>query len=87
MAEATTKKSPDVKSDEPKPVKGSLARASESTDPAVHKLLADRQTAQMNREALQATDEAAVKQLDEDIKKADEKIAEYDKALAKLGYE
>lgn len=89
MAEATTKTNPKPAhaAEEPKPVKGSLARASESTDPAVHKLLADRQTAQMNREALQATDEAAVKQLDEDIKAADEKIAEYDKALAELGYE
>jgi hypothetical protein len=78
---------PAAKPDGPKPASGNLARASESGDPAVQYLLAERQAAQMNREALQATDEAAVKALDEDIKAADARIDDVNKRLAELGYE
>jgi hypothetical protein len=87
MAVTESPKTP-AKADEPKPAKaGPLGRASESGDPAVQHLLAERQTAQMNREALQATDEDAVKKLNEDIKAADARIDELNKQLADLGYE
>lgn len=87
MAVTESPKTP-AKPDEPKPAKaGPLGRASESGDPAVQQLVAERQTAQMNREALQPTDEAAIKALNDDIKAADERINELNKQLADLGYE
>jgi hypothetical protein len=87
---AVTDPKSDPKSD-PKPATAKpaapLARASESGDPAVQKLLADRQAAQMNREALQATDDEAVAKLNADIKAADEQVDAVNKQLADLGYE
>ena len=76
-----------AKPDEPRPAAGRLARASESGDPAVQQLLAERQSAQMTRESLQSTDEAAIQALDDKIRVADERIAGLNKALADLGYE
>jgi len=88
MAVTESKTAAPAKDDDVKPAKaGSLARASESGDPAVQQLLAERQSAQMTRESLQSTDEAAIKKLDDDIRVADERIAELNKALADLGYE
>lgn len=40
-----------AKKSDPKPAPAPLARASEATDPAVHHLLAEIQTAQMNDDA------------------------------------
>jgi len=79
----------DVKADkaEAKSVKhADLSAAGSSGDPYVQQLLAERQTAQLNRESLQSTDEAAIKALHDDVKAADERIAELDKQLADLGY-
>jgi hypothetical protein len=58
-----------------------LAKASESGDPAVHQLLAERQTAQMN---LDATESAAA---DEDRAKARDDLERATAALADLGFE
>ena len=66
---------------------GKLAQAGQSGDPAVQFALAELQTAQMNRESLQATDEAAVKKLNEDLEAADAQVKAKQDALAALGYE
>jgi hypothetical protein len=56
------------------------ANPGESGDPAVHKLLADRQAAQQNRDAL-------TPEPDKDaVKRADEALAAIDKQLAEYGY-
>jgi hypothetical protein len=55
-----------------------LEAAGASGDPAVHQLLAERQTAVMNREALDVPDA--------DVKAADDAIAAVDKQLAELGF-
>jgi hypothetical protein len=60
--------------------KASLAPAGESTDPEVHKLLAERQTAQTNLDAVTPSD--ADKDAAEGYQKA---IDEIDKELGKLG--
>jgi len=87
-SKADPKTAAPAKDDDAKPAKaGPLASAAASGDPAVQQLLAERQSAQMNREALQSTDEAAIKALDDQIKVADDRIAELNKALADLGYE
>ena len=64
---------------EPKPAKGSLGAAATSGDPAVHKLLADRQGHTSNLE------QASV-DLSEQKKAAQAAIDEIDKQLAELGY-
>jgi hypothetical protein len=56
-----------------------LARASESSDPAVHQLIAERRTLEMNLETARATDAAT-------IKDAEERIAAVDRQLADLGF-
>ena len=61
---------------EAKPAK---ARAGESGDPAVQKLMAELQTAQMNRAALQPDEDA--------IKAADEALSVAQKNLNDAGYE
>lgn len=62
------------------PLSGNAPLAGESSDPAVHHLLAERQALQMNRDAIDPP-------VDKDALKAvDEKIAEVDKQLADLGY-
>lgn len=53
--------------------------AGESSDPEVQRLLAELQTAQMNRDALTADEDA--------IKAADEAVAAARKPLEDLGYE
>ena len=58
---------------------GTLGRASESGDPAVQHALAELQTAQLNRAALDV-EEA-------DVKAADEAVAAARKKLNELGYE
>lgn len=58
---------------------GPKARASESGDPAVQHALAELQTAQMNRSALDV-EEA-------DVKAADAAVAAAEKHLGDLGYE
>lgn len=58
---------------------GPLLRASESSDPAVHKAMADLDAARMNRAALD-TEEA-------DIEAADKAVEDAKKALAELGFE
>jgi hypothetical protein len=60
-----------------------LARAAESGDPAVHQLLAERQTAQMNL----ATHKAAAEESREALEGHEEKVKAADDALAELGYE
>lgn len=56
------------------------ALASESSDPAVHQLLAERDALRLNREQLDPpTDKDAVKAVDD-------KISQVDKQLADLGY-
>ena len=55
-----------------------LQPASESSDPVVHKLLAELQAARMNRDALTANDEA--------IAEADRALEAAEKALADTGY-
>lgn len=60
-----------------------LARASESGDPQVHQLLAERQTAQMNL----ATHKAAAEQSKAALEGLEEDVAAADAALAELGYE
>jgi hypothetical protein len=63
------------------PLSGRKALASESSDPAVQQLMAERQSHEMNRNAASGEpDETGVKV-------ADEKIAEIDKRLKDLGYE
>jgi len=59
------------------------ARASESGDAAVHKALADLQTAQMN----QATAKDTAGQAAEQGKGHDEEVKKAQDALAELGYE
>lgn len=62
------------------PLSGNAPLAGESSDPAVHQLLAERQALQMNRDTIDPP-------VDKDALKAvDEKIAEVDKQLADLGY-
>lgn len=62
------------------PLSGGAPTAGESSDPAVHKLLADKQALQMNRDAIDPP-------VDKDALKAvDEQIAEVDKKLADLGF-
>jgi hypothetical protein len=83
-------KSPAAKSAESKPAEAKVEKipavkpapegVGESSDPAVHKLLADRQALESNRETL-------VPQPDPDaIKAIDDQIAEVDKQLGELGY-
>jgi len=78
----------EAKPHEAKTVKhaGPKTPAAESGHPEVHQLLAQRQTAVMNREALQPTDPEAVKALHDAMKAADEEIAAVDAQLAELGY-
>jgi hypothetical protein len=64
--------------DKPEP-KAPLGRASESGDPAVHKALADLQTARMNRAVL--ADE------DPGVGAADEEVDAAQRNLTDLGYE
>jgi hypothetical protein len=67
--------------DAPKPAaKGDLVPAGESGDPEVHRLLAERQTAETNLAAVTPSD--ADKDKAEEYRQA---IAEIDKQLAKLG--
>jgi hypothetical protein len=81
-------KSP-AKAAEPKPeakaaksaVKPAPEGVGESSDPAVHKLLADRQALELNRETLVPSEPDA-----EAVKAIDEQIAEVDKQLGELGY-
>lgn len=56
-----------------------LARASESSDPAVHQLIAERRTLEMNLEAARERDEAT-------ITDAEQRIAVVDKQLTDLGF-
>lgn len=58
---------------------GAGTTAGESSDPEVHRLLAELQTAQMNRDALTADEDA--------IKAADEAVKAAKKPLEDLGYE
>ena len=58
---ATTKKAVEAATTEGPDATPSLARASESTDPAVHQLMAELQSAQMNGDADKAA--ALVEQL------------------------
>jgi hypothetical protein len=53
----------------------------ESSDPAVHKLLADRQTYETNRETLVPSEGDA-----DAVKAIDEQIAAIDEQLGELGY-
>lgn len=76
-----------TKKSESKAASGKLAQAGQSGDPAVQFALAELQTAQMNREALQATDEAAVQKLNDDLAAADALVKAKQDALAALGYE
>lgn len=62
------------------PLSGRAPLAGESSDPAVHKLLADKQALQMNRDTL----DPPVDQ--EALKAVDEQISEVDKQLADLGF-
>jgi hypothetical protein len=78
-APASEAKAP-AKDDAPKAAKGDLAPAGESTDPEVHKLLADRQTAQTNLDAVTPSD--ADKDAAELYRKQVEAI---DEQLADLG--
>jgi hypothetical protein len=55
-----------------------LEAAGASSDPAVQFLLAERRTAEMNREALDVPEA--------DVKAADEALAAVDKQLSELGY-
>ncbi len=88
------KSSPAAKAAEPKPAEKSEAKAAkipdvkpapegvgESSDPAVHKLLADRATYESNRETLVPTEGDA-----DAVKAIDEQIAAVDKQLGELGY-
>lgn len=62
------------------PLSGNAPLASESSDPAVHQLLAEKQALQMNRDLIDPP-------VDKDALKAvDERIAEVDKKLADLGF-
>ncbi|HEX2550057.1 MAG TPA: hypothetical protein VHK64_00565 [Nocardioidaceae bacterium] len=62
------------------PLAGGAPLAGESSDPAVHQLLAERQALQMNRDTIDPP-------VDKDALKAvDEQLAEVDKKLADLGY-
>ena len=60
-----------------------LARASESGDPEVHRLLAERQAAQMNL----AAHKAAADESGAALEGHEEKVAAADRALAELGFE
>lgn len=62
------------------PLAGGAPTAGESSDPAVHQLLAEKQALQMNRDTIDPpVDEEALKHVDE-------RIAEVDKKLADLGF-
>jgi hypothetical protein len=62
-------------------VKAAPEGVGESSDPAVHKLLADRQALESNRETLVPSQPDA-----DAVKAIDEQIAEVDKQLGELGY-
>lgn len=81
MADTKPTTTPAKSEDKPaaKPVAVSLAPAGESADPAVHKLLADRQAAVMNVEA------AEPKVDEEKVRAAKDVVAAIDDELAKLG--
>jgi hypothetical protein len=79
MADATKPRSAEPQPDPPAPRRGrQLAPAGESGDPEVQRLLAERQTAVMNRAALDV--EAA------DIEAADAAVRVADERLADLGF-
>jgi hypothetical protein len=78
MSDTKTTDKPEPKSPPPPAAK---LRASEATDPAVHKLLADRQAHQMNLDSLRPPENA------EAVKAAEAALADVDKQLAELGYE
>jgi len=62
------------------PLSTTAPLAGESSDPAVHQLLAERQALQMNRDTIAPP-------VDKDaLKVVDEQIAEVDKQLSDLGY-
>lgn len=62
------------------PLSGAAPTAGESSDPAVHQLLAEKQALQMNRDLIDPP-------VDKDaLKHVDEQIAEVDKKLADLGF-
>ena len=62
------------------PLSGAAPLASESSDPAVHQLLAEKEALRLNRETIAPP-------VDKDaLKGVDERIAEVDKQLAELGF-
>lgn len=63
------------------PLSGRAPSAGESSDPAVHKLLADKQALQMNRDAIDPPVDK------EALRKVDAEIAVVDARLAALGFE
>jgi len=62
------------------PLSGTAPTAGESSDPAVHQLLAEKQALQMNRDLIDPPVDK------EALKRVDEQIAEVDKRLADLGF-
>jgi hypothetical protein len=83
VADEAGKKPAQQQPAEQKAPKRALARASESTDPAVQKLSAERGLAQQNQAARRRNKDAADQQAAEDQKVIDERTAQ----LAELGYE
>jgi hypothetical protein len=71
----------EAKAEKIPPVKPAPEGVGESSDPAVHKLLADRLAYESNRETLVPTEGDA-----DAVKAIDEQIAEVDKQLGELGY-
>jgi len=62
------------------PLSGAAPLASESSDPAVHQLLAEKDALRLNRDAIAPP-------VDKDaLKDVDSRIAEVDKKLADLGF-
>jgi hypothetical protein len=80
-AQNTTTANPTVNDSVSLPLSGRAPLAGESSDPAVHHLLAEKQAHQMNRDVL---DPPVVDK--EALKVIDERIAEVDDKLADLGF-
>jgi hypothetical protein len=79
-AKNTGSATPPVNDSTSLPLSGAPQTAAESSDPAVHQLLAEKQALQMNRDLIDPP-------VDKDALKAvDERIAEVDKKLADLGF-
>lgn len=80
-AKNTSTDSPAVNDSMSLPLSAGAPTAGESSDPAVHQLLAEKQAHQMNRDLLDPPVDK------EALKDVDKQIAEVDKKLAELGFQ